>query len=109
ADDALAAVGDGLGVDRRVRAGGEPDEDDRAASADERQRLLDRLAGAGGDEGVVEAAPAGELGDGGPDVVAGAVERVGGAERTRRLELVVDEVDGDDAARAGEDGALHGV
>ena len=72
----------------------------------QRLGLVDRH----GVEGIVDAQPAGDLLDLlGRIFVGVGVDRVGGAEGLRHLELVVQDVGGDDLAGARQQGALHGV
>ena len=75
------------------------------ASSDHHGRLL----AADGIEGVVGAQAAGQLLHALHHVLGLGVDGVGGAELAGDSQLVVEQVAGDDGARAGELGALHHV
>src|SRR5690606_20587588 len=98
-----AEGGDGDHVVGRARA----DHDDVAAGAGELPGGLDGGGFADDFEAVVEAAAAGEFGEGGGDFVGG--DGVGGADLLGQFVLGLERVDGEDGAGSGDARALdHG-
>src|SRR5207248_2941333 len=92
-----------------LRRSGCADDDTRSAWGKRVPRLLHGRDTAHGDHRVLGAASVGQSSDALDHVVARSIDRVCSAERTRKLELVICNVDRDERVGAAQSPALNGV